>query len=127
MKRSRARIRGGAAGLRNLEEAVAFNSEVERTARRSHAARAEIARRADRTRAEAHLESNRRLAGGRGRRPGNLDLLIDEILELHVGLLEPHGVDVGEVVRHVVDVRLLGVHPARRRIQCSNHVLVTPK
>ena len=54
--------------------------------------------------------------------PGDLGLLVDEVLELDAALLEAGGVHVGQVVRHVVDVRLLRVHPAGGRVECANHL-----
>ncbi len=81
----------------------------------------EVARGRDRARAEARLQADRRLGGRRSRRAGRPRHLVDEVLELHAALLEAGRVHVGQVVRHVVDVGLLRRHPARRRVECSNH------
>src|SRR2546427_8054899 len=125
MERAGARVSGLATRQRDLEEALPFNREVQRVVRRLQVAGLEVARGGDRTRAEPGFEANRRLRLLRGRRPGSLELLVDEVLELDTALLEAGRVHVGQVVRDVIDVRLLRVHPARRRIQRSNHDVVS--
>ena len=108
---------------RHLEESVALDREIQRVVGVPQVARAEVARGRDRAGAEAGLEADRRFRLLRRGRARGLDLLVDQILELDAALLEPGRVDVGQVVRHVVDVGLLRVHAAGRRVKCSNHVL----
>ena len=71
--------------------------------------------------AETSLETNRRLRLLRRGGTRRAKLLIHQVLELDAALLEACRVHVGQVVRHVVDVGLLRVHAAGRRIQCANH------
>ncbi|MNC85141.1 hypothetical protein D3C83_07220 [compost metagenome] len=123
MEGAGARVARLAARQRHLEEAVAFDREVERAAGAAHVAGGEVPRRRHRARAEAGLEADGRLAFLRRRRARRLDLLVDQVLELDAALLEAGRVHVREVVRDVVDVGLLRVHPARRRIKRSNHLL----
>ena len=122
VKRAGARVAGLAAGQRDLEEAGAFDREVERAAaslRRLPVLKLRaVATARD---AEAGFEADRRFGLLRRRRARRLDLLVDQVLELDAALLEAGRVDVGQVVRDVVDVGLLRVHAAGGRIQCANH------
>ena len=46
-------------------------------------------------------------------RTGSSRSLVEQVLELGFDLLEPGRVDVRQVVRDDVEVRLLGLHPGR--------------
>ena len=76
------------------------------------------------TRAQPDLDAGRHFAGRRRKRtcPARLDLLIHEIRELDAALLVAGRVHVGQVVRNVVDVALLGIHARRRRVESANHL-----
>ena len=104
-----------------LQKAVSvLMNDVERAAGGAEAAGREVARGGDDARAKAHFEAGRRIAR-RGRGAGHAGVLVEEVLELDVALLVAGRVDVGQVVRDVVDAGLLGVHAARGGIQGANH------
>src|SRR5207302_1947936 len=66
VKRPRPRVAALAARELQLEEAVAFDREVEWSARRPEVAAAEVARGRHRADAESHIEAHRRFAAGGG-------------------------------------------------------------
>jgi hypothetical protein len=107
---------------RDLEEAGAFDGDVQRTLRRTQISGREVPRDGHWPRAQTGLEANRRLRLLRRGRAGRPKLLIHQVLELDAALLEAGRVHVGQVVRHVVDVGLLRVHAAGGRIQCADHL-----
>src|SRR5260221_6177769 len=121
MKRTGPRVADVATRHLHLEETVAFDSDVEGAAGRLQVAAAEVARGCHGTDAQTGFEPNRRLRRRGGRRARHFGLVVDQILEFDAGLLEAGRIDVGEVVRHVIDVLLLGAHPAGGCIQRANH------
>src|SRR6185295_4963829 len=65
--------------------------------------------------------TDRRFANRRSRRARNARLLVNQVLELHVALLEAGGVHVREIVRDGVDVGLLGIHAAGSGVERADH------
>ena len=82
---------------------------------------AEVARGRDRAHAEADLQAGRQLRLVAARRAGLAHVLVHQVLELGARALVAVGRDVGEVVRGVVQLGLLGLHPGLRNPQRSHH------
>ena len=121
VERAGARVGQLAGGPPDLEEALALDHHVQRiVGLRERPLREEdlVGRCA---RAQAYLQAGR----DRGLLPAGgarLDHgLVDQVLKLRAARLESAGVRIGQVVRDVVDVHLLGGHAAGGAVKCSNH------
>src|SRR6478672_3941339 len=121
MERARSRVADIARRHLHLKEALAFDGQIERAARRLQVSPAEIARRRHRPHTETGLEADRRFRRCGRRRAWHLGLVVHEIFELDTSLLEAGRVHVREVVRDVVDILLLSTHPAGGRVQRADH------
>ena len=74
---------------------------------------------------ETDLHAHRDLRALRGHGPGHLELLVEEILEVHPALLESGGVHVGQVVGDGVELKLLALHSGSGTPERPNHPLTS--
>ena len=114
LERAVARIRRRAVRHRDAEKPLALDADIRRIICRLQRALREDAVRRRHARAEADLEARRVLAVRAGRRARVADVLVDEVLELRANLLTAIRIDIRDVVRDDIHIRLLPLHARGR-------------
>jgi len=104
-----------------LEEALALDGHVEGVAGILHVALGEELVHRRRLDAHADLHAGGQPVAAHGLGTGHLEGLVHEVLELGPAFLEAHGVHVGQIVGHGVDLQLHGHHAGGRRPEGSHH------